>query len=197
MAENDGLKNDGQENTKVPEPSPKAENGNGQLESVVLTGDEYEQVKQHIEKLRADNESLKEDKDKIVALAQRIQADFDNYRKRNVSLRADSLEEGARSIIKELLPVLDNFERAMGNCETAGEAWFSGLQLVRRQLFDILVKAGLEEIPAEGKFDPELHNAVLQEEAEGMESGAISEVLLKGYKVKNCIIRHSMVKVAK
>jgi molecular chaperone GrpE len=197
MAENNDLKNDGQENAKVPEPSEKAEDVNGQPESVVLTGEEYEQVKQHIEKLRADNESLKEDKDKIVALAQRIQADFDNYRKRNASVRADSLEEGARSIIKELLPVLDNFERAMSNCETAGEAWFSGLQLVKRQLFDILVKAGLEEIPAEGKFDPELHNAVLQEEAEGMESGAISEVLLKGYKVKNCIIRHSMVKVAK
>ena len=97
----------------------------------------------------------------------------------------------------ELLPVLDNFDRALGNSAAVDAAWLAGIQLVHKQLMDTLAKLGLEEIDASGKFDPELHNAVMQDEAEDVESGMITEVFQKGYKVKNRIIRHSMVKVAK
>ena len=93
--------------------------------------------------------------------------------------------------------MLDNFDRALGNSAAVDAAWLAGIQLVHKQLMDTLAKLGMEEIDASGKFDPELHNAVMQDEAEDVESGMITEVFQKGYKVKNRIIRHSMVKVAK
>ena len=157
---------------------------------ITMTKEEFDEVKQHIEKLQTEY-------DKTVLLAQRIQADFDNYRKRNASVRTDSCNEGIRNVIKKLLPVLDNFDRAMDSHEDTTAAWADGIRLVHRQLNETLQKVGLEEIPAEGKFAPNFHDAVLQEECECVESGCIAEVLQKGYKVNDCIIRHSMVKVAK
>ena len=111
-------------------------------------------------------------------------------------MRADSLEEGKRECIKALLPALDNFDRAL-QAEGAGdESWREGVRLVHRQLMDSLQKLGLSEIEAEGKFDPNVHEAVMQEKAEGRESGDILAVLQKGYRVGEKIVRHSMVKVA-
>jgi len=161
--------------------------------TVTLTSDEFDQVRQHIEELKQQN-------DATVSLAQRVQADFENFRRRNACVRADSLEEGARDVIRDLLPVIDNFERAIasGASGANGDAqWREGVKLVYRQLLDSLTKHGLDVIPSEGQFDPELHEAVLQEEAEGMEPGTIVETLQKGYRVKERIIRYSMVKVAK
>ncbi len=159
-------------------------------ENVTLTRDEFIEVKNRID-------ALQKDKDETIAMAQRLQADFDNYRKRNATIRADSLDEGVRGLVKELLPVLDNFDRALENSENVDPGWVDGVKLVHKQLLDILQKNGLEEIPAEGAFNADLHNAVMQEEAEGTESGTILAVFQKGYKVKDRIIRHSMVKVAK
>lgn len=159
-------------------------------ESVTLTKAEFDQVKAHID-------GLQKEKDETVQMAQRLQADFDNYRKRNASLRIESLGEGAREVIKELLPVLDNFDRAMENTANVDPGYVEGIRLVHKQLLGILEKNGLEEIPADGMFDADLHNAVMQDEAEGVESGMITAVFQKGYKVKDRIIRHSMVKVAK
>ena len=100
--------------------------------------------------------------------------------------------------LEALLPVLDNFDRALAAVpEDEKTAWVDGMKLVSKQLYETLYKAGLEEIQAEGQFDPELHDAVMQEENEDKESGEIIDVFQKGYKVKNRIIRHSMVKVAK
>lgn len=159
-------------------------------ETVTLTREEFAAVKSRID-------ALQKEKDETIAMAQRLQADFDNYRKRNAAIRADSLEEGTRELIRSLLPVLDNFDRALENCENVDPNWVDGIKLVQKQLTDILQKNGLEELPAEGAFDAALHEAVMQEEAEGAESGTILAVFQKGYKVKDRIIRHSMVKVAK
>jgi len=153
-----------------------------------LTAEEFKQLQEHIAALR-------KEKDEAVSLLQRNQADFDNFRRRNQSVRKDSFDEGKRECISELLPVLDNFDRAF---ETGGtdEAWRDGVKLVFRQLTDILKKLGLSEIETSGKFDPNLHNAVAQEKAEGSESGDITAVFQKGYRVGDRIVRHSMVKVA-
>lgn len=163
-------------------------------DSVTLTRDEFIKVKDRIDALE------KENADNVILL-QRLQADFDNYRKRNATLSADSLEEGTRNLIKALLPVLDDLDRALEvapeGLEGKDNEWVNGIRLVRTKLCDTLKKNGLEEIGANGCFDPDLHHAVLQEEAEGKESGEILEVLQKGYKVKNRIVRHTMVKVAK
>lgn len=125
-------------------------------ESYTLTAEEFKTVQEHIQ-------TLQKQKDETVALLQRNQADFDNFRRRNASVRADSLEEGKRECIKALLPALDNFDRAL-QAEGAGdESWREGVRLVHRQLMDSLQKLGLSEIEAEGKFDPNVHEAVMQE----------------------------------
>lgn len=178
------------ENKKAAETTEQPEQETPKAETVTLTEEEFNQVKEHIEKLETERDEMK-------LLAQRVQADFDNFRRRNASIHADSTDEGARNVIKELLPVLDNFDRALGNSAAVDAAWLAGIQLVHKQLMETLAKLGMEEIDASGKFDPELHNAVVQDETEDAESGTITEVFQKGYKVKNRIIRHSMVKVAK
>ena len=94
-----------------------------------------------------------------------------------------------------MLPVLDDFDRVAESDEKA-DGWADGVKLVHKKLADILKKEGLEEIPSDGAFDPELHNAVMTEAVEGMESGNIVQTFQKGYKVKEKIIRHSMVKVS-
>jgi len=157
---------------------------------VTLTREEYEQVKAHIE-------SLQKEKDSTVEVAKRLQAEFDNYRKRNAAIHADSVSEGERNVIKNLLGVLDNLDRALLSSQGVDENFVNGVKLVQKGLWDSLAKFGLEEILTEGKFDPELHEAVMQEEVEGMEEGDITGVFQKGYRVKERILRHSMVKVAK
>ena len=170
--------------------APEMETEGELQESITLSREEFGEVKAHIEKLQ-------KEKDDTVALAQRLQADFDNFRKRNASIHAESRDEGARELMRDVLPVLDNFERALDKADDVDKAWADGVRLVDKQLVDALKKKGLEEIPTEGKFDPERHEAVMQDEAEGAESGTITAVLLKGYRVNDRIIRHSMVKVAK
>lgn len=162
----------------------------GSLPEVIqLKREEFLEVKNHIA-------GLEKELDEMKALAQRVQADFDNFRRRNATVMTDCREEGLRSCIKELLPVLDNFDRAMESAKGVQNDWLEGVRLVQRQLMETLGKCGLKEIPAEGMFDPNLHEAVMQEAAEGAESGAILAVFQKGYQVNDRIIRHSMVKVA-
>ena len=162
----------------------------GSLPEVIqLKREEFLEVKNHIA-------GLEKERDEMKALAQRVQADFDNFRRRNATVMTDCREEGLRSCIKELLPVLDNFDRAMESATGVQNDWLEGVRLVQRQLMETLGKCGLKEIPAEGMFDPNLHEAVMQEAAEGAESGAILAVFQKGYQVNDRIIRHSMVKVA-
>lgn len=158
-------------------------------ETYVLTAEEMKTARERIE-------SLQREKEETVALLQRNQADFDNYRRRNAAVRTDSLEEGRRECIKSLLPVLDNFDRAMENDSTEDSSWHEGVKLVHRQLLETLQKMGMSEIDTTGKFDPNIHEAVMQEAVDGKESGAIIAVFQKGYRVGDRIIRHSMVKVA-
>lgn len=158
-------------------------------ETYTLTAEEFAAAKAHIE-------SLQKEKDETVHLMQRVQADFDNFRRRNASVRLDSYEEGKRDAVKELLPALDNLERALDSIPSEGAIWRDGILLVQRQMMDALKKLGLEEIESDCKFDPVLHEAVMREKVEGKESGEIVVVLQKGYRMGDKIIRHCMVKVA-
>jgi len=157
--------------------------------SYTLTAEEFEAARKHIE-------SLTKERDETVVLAQRIQADFDNYRRRNESIRASSFEEGKRDTILQLLTVLDSFDRALDNEDSQSELWAEGVKLTIRQLYEKLEKLGMSMIDTNGLFDPALHEAVMQESVEGKESGEIIAVMQKGYQVGDRIIRHSMVKVA-
>ncbi|RBP45486.1 nucleotide exchange factor GrpE [Garciella nitratireducens] len=131
----------------------------------------------------------------------RLQADFDNYKKRITKEKENVWSYATEEIIKELLPVLDNFERALsslGEKEISNniESYIQGVQMVYNQFIEVLKKEGLEEIPALGKhFDPNLHHAVAQESKEDCEENLVIEVYQKGYKLKDKVIRPSMVKV--
>ena len=184
-------KNKPHEAAKVPEQVEKTETTEqteATPETVTMTQEELETVKKHIDELQ-------KKLDDTIALLQRNQADFDNFRKRNATVRADSYDEGKRDCIKSLLPVLDDFDR-VAESDSAADGWADGVKLVHKKLADILKKEGLEEIPSDGAFDPNLHNAVMTEAVEGMESGNIVQTFQKGYQVKDKIIRHSMVKVS-
>ena len=128
-------------------------------------------------------------------MAQRVQADFDNCRRRTRATRAEAFEDGAREFIKGLLPVVDNLERALAQ-ESADEGLMTGVRLVYRQLMEALEKRGVTVIDRKGeKFDPNLENAVLQGTPEEGEPGTVCAVLQKGYKMGDAVLRHAMVKV--
>ena len=141
-------------------------------------------------------ETAVKQRDDYLLMAQRTQADFQNFKRRNAQTRADALEDGTRETLAALLPVLDSFDRALQAIETEDASPIAeGIRMVHRQLMDTVTRLGLTEIPALGEpFDPELHNAVMRSE-EG-EPGTVLEVFEKGYKVKDKIVRYSMVKVA-
>lgn len=160
---------------------------------VTFTREEFEQAKAEIEKLREQAENSKKAADEAVLDAQRLQAEFANFRKRNASIRADSMDDGIRDTVKALLPVLDNFERAFMNAEDTPFA--KGMEQIHKQLIAALEKCGMEEVEAEGLFDPNLHEVVMQDTESDAESGTITAVLQKGYRVKGRVIRHTMVKV--
>ena len=158
-------------------------------ESFTLTAEEFAAAKAHIE-------AITKEKDETVNLLQRIQADFDNFRRRNASIRSDSYEEGKRDTVKELLPALDNLERALDAIPAENASLRDGIAMVQRQMLDSLKKLGLEEIEDDCKFDPSKHEAVMREKVDGKESGDIVVVFQKGYRMGDRVIRHCMVKVA-
>ena len=166
-----------------------AESAAAEQESYTLTAEEFAAAKAHIE-------AITKEKDETVSLLQRIQADFDNFRRRNASIRLDSYEEGKRDTVKELLPALDNLERALDAIPAENASLREGIAMVQRQMIDSLKKLGLEEIEDDCKFDPNKHEAVMREKVDGKESGDIVVVFQKGYRMGDRVIRHCMVKVA-
>ena len=128
-------------------------------------------------------------------LAQRVQADFENFRRRTKATRAEAFEDGAREFIKQLLPVVDNLERAIAQ-DSSDEQLMTGVKLVYKQLMETLEKRGVTVIDRPGeKFDPNLENAVMQGTADEGEPGTVCAVLQKGYKMGDYVLRHAMVKV--
>ncbi len=125
----------------------------------------------------------------------RLMADFQNFRKRTDKEKADVYSFANEKIMTDLLPVLDNFERALGS-ECKDEAYAAGMQMIFKQLTDILTASGLKEIDAVGQdFDPNFHHAVLTDSSPDFDSGKVTEVLQKGYRLNGRVIRPSMVKV--
>ena len=139
------------------------------------------------------------ERDDYLDMLKRERADFENYKKRNASLSSTSFLNGSIDIIDKILPVMDNFERALADVEGSDDSFAKGINMIYRQLADALKSAGVMEIDALGKeFDPEIMNAVMQVECgEGEDPGTVCEVLQKGYKIQDKILRHAMVKVTK
>jgi molecular chaperone GrpE len=130
----------------------------------------------------------------------RLQADFDNYRRRTRKEVEDVTRFGSEQVILSLLPVLDNFERALAAAEGKSELtqFAAGMEMIYRQLIEALEKAGLAVIPtANEAFDPEKHHAVAQVETDEYEENMIVDQLQKGYTLYEKVLRPSMVRVAK
>ena len=130
----------------------------------------------------------------------RTLAEYENFRKRSEKEKAQMFELGAKSIIEALLPVVDNFERALSHVqEEEKEAPFvKGVEGIYKQIQKMFADCNIQEIEALGqKFDPTLHNAVMTEEEGDAEEDTITQDLLKGYTYRGNVVRHSMVKVKK
>ena len=145
--------------------------------------------------LVSDLEKARAQADEYLNLAQHVQADFNNFRRRNENARADSYAEGQRNVAALMLPVLDNLERALDAAQEEG-ALRNGVELTLKQLLSVFEKLGITAINRLGeKFDPNLENAIMQGNPEDGEPGTVCMVLQKGYMMGSTVIRHAMVKV--
>ena len=135
--------------------------------------------------------------DEYLALAQRVQADFENFRRRNESVRTDAYADGRKDTAALMLPVLDNLERAVEAATgSPDEALRNGVEMVLKQMTDAYGKLDVKPINRLGeKFDPNLENAILQGTEEDGEPGTVCQVLQKGYLIGDKVLRHAMVKV--
>ncbi len=143
---------------------------------------------------------LKEEKEHLQDQLLRKIAEFDNYKKRTEREFVERVQNANEKLISELLPVLDDMERALDHAEQSKEvnSLLEGTELVQKKMLGILEKQGLEPLPAEGEdFDPDHHDALMQIEKENVESGKIIEEHLRGYLLNGKVIRHSQVIVAK
>lgn len=143
--------------------------------------------------------ALKKEKDDLFDRLLRVQAEYENFKKRTQKEREAERKYKAQDLVNDILPVLDNFERALQVEKTEEtSSLIEGISMVHRQLLDALKNNGVEMIETEGKqFDPNLHHAVMQVEDESYESNQIVEELQKGYMLKDRVIRPAMVKVNK
>jgi molecular chaperone GrpE len=141
-------------------------------------------------------EALRNENEELIDTLQRLQADFDNYRKRAQRDQEALVGRAGERIAKELLPVLDDLERALEAAEQHEEAKLEeGVKLVHRQLEQLLEREGLSLVETDGKFDPHVHEALLTQPSES-EEGSVIEVLQKGYRLGDRVLRPARVVVA-
>ncbi len=137
------------------------------------------------------------ERDEYLALAQRVQADFDNYRKRALRDQERLVAHAHERLVRDLLPVLDDLERALEAAERHEEAALvDGVRLVQQSLRSALEKEGLSEIPTDGPFDPHVHEAMLSRPDEDAQPGAVLEVVQRGYRLGDKVVRPARVIVA-
>lgn len=186
--------------TEVQEDSPEATTGE---EAAEETSEEKETAEEKTEGKTKTSFFGKKKKDKkdqqIEELTDRLKrsmAEFDNFRKRTEKEKSGMYIVGAKEIIENMLPVVDNFERGLAQAPE-GDAFAEGMQMIYKQLMTTLEGLGVEVIEAVGKeFDPDFHNAVMHVEDEEAGENIIVEEFQKGYIYKGFVVRHSMVKVA-
>ncbi|HEY9613921.1 MAG TPA: nucleotide exchange factor GrpE, partial [Allocoleopsis sp.] len=167
--------------------------GDGQLETLSSLRQENEALKAHLEDLNQQGEALK-------IQSMRIAADFDNFRKRTSKEKEDLEQQIKRVTLSELLPVVDNFERARSQIKPQNDGEMGihkSYQGVYKQLVDCLKRIGVSAMRPEGKeFDPNLHEAVMREPTNEYAEGVVIEQLVRGYFLGDRVLRHAMVKVA-
>ncbi|MDU1176541.1 MAG: nucleotide exchange factor GrpE [Peptoniphilus harei] len=140
----------------------------------------------------SDDEKYQDLTDKFM----RLQADFSNYKRRTEAQKSEYVELGVKKIANDLLPVIDNFERALDSIKDK-DSTYEGILMIKNQLTDVLAKDGIVEMEALGQeFDPMYHHAVLTEDSDEYDSGYVIEVLQKGYLINEKTLIPAMVKVS-
>jgi molecular chaperone GrpE len=169
----------------VDDPSAEEANGNGAADQVERDIDDLTEAKR--------------ERDEYLELARRTKADFENYRKRVAKETTEALARGKADLARELLPALDNLERALqaGKDSSAHEALVKGVAMVRDELHGRLEAAGVEAFDPTGeKFDPQLHEALSTRPADGAEPGVVLETVEKGYRLNGQVLRAAKVVVS-
>jgi molecular chaperone GrpE len=170
---------------------PAAENAEGDAVTIDSSSGRASSESSEVQKLRVERDTL------IDRLA-RLQAEFENARKRTAREQQDFREYAVTDAIKPLLPILDSFERALQTSAADRSEFRSGVELIYKQLQDALSKLGLRAIPAKGElFDPHLHEAIEMVDTTEAADHQILEELQRGYKLKDRLLRPSMVRVAR
>jgi molecular chaperone GrpE len=175
----------GERADEAPEAAAPEEPTAGESDPVAIAAD--------LAAARAEAESYLDD-------LRRLQADFDNYRKRTLREQTARAASASQALVARLLPVLDNFELAVSHAEQSRDfdRMLKGVEMVFGELREVLQSEGLVKIEAEGKpFDPERHEAVVAVEQEGAEPGTVVDVVRTGYELRGKVLRPAMVKVAK
>ena len=148
---------------------------------------------EHVEQEAQAEQVEQEVDDRLLRLA----ADFENYKKRTARERQEYVTFANERLLKELLPILDDLERALNAAELHEEAQLDeGVRLVHRSLASLLERQGVKEIATEGKFDPHVHEALLAQPSEEAEHGDVLDVIQKGYKIGDRVVRPARVIVA-
>jgi|SRR3712207_4346462 len=173
-----------------------------EAEEVVKEDKDLDDDNEIVNKLKKENDNLVNENEKLQNEIKakddrlvRIVAEYDNYRKRTDKEKEGIYTNACEDILKEILPVLDNLERAL-LVEGEADDIKTGVDMTMKQFKDTLCKLGVEEISTDEGFDPNFHNAVMHIEDENFGNNEVAEVFLKGYKKGDRVIRHSMVKVA-
>ena len=157
-------------------------------------------VEDDAEQIVADIDALQRERDDLLGTTQRLQADFENYRKRVLREQTALVERATEGLVEQLLPVVDSFELALANLQNGSdtdvESLRKGVELVYAELLGVLERTGLEPIAALGEpFDPNVHEAVMQDDGAG--EPRVGGVLRTGWKLKGRVLRPAMVKVTR
>ena len=170
----------------VAEPDPEEDDG---PDDATSAEDGIEELEQAAEVVESDLAALEAERDDYLDQLRRVQADFENYRKRVMKQQADLAERATDGLVADLLPVLDA-------CDAAAQHGDEAAAPIAKALVDVLGKQGLEKVAPEGEpFDPNQHDAVAHEEADGDEGPTVAEVLRPGYVWKGRVLRPAMVRV--
>jgi molecular chaperone GrpE len=196
-ADVEGLEETGDEVEYEPVQEGEAPPGKKEEAGLRPKGEEEKELKHRLKKKEAEVRALKKDHDELKDKYLRKLAEMENLRKRCERERADYLQYALAELLRELLGVLDNLERALKNRDqTDGKSFQEGVELIHRQYVDLLKKQGVRPIEqADKRFDPAVHHAVLTEESDDVKEPEVAEVLQPGYWLQDRLLRPAMVKV--
>lgn len=194
MEDNKDIKNEEIKDENVTEENVVKEEVDTQ-ENVETSEEVETKEEDELDMFKKKNKELQEELDATKDRLLRLTAEYDNYRKRTTKEKEGIYSDAYIDVLKEILPVMDNLERAIA-ADGSLDDLKKGVEMTMKGCQDAFNKLGVEEIDASGEFDPNVHNAVMHIEDESLGKNVVAEVFQKGYKKDEKIIRHTMVKVA-